>query len=402
MSQSRSVEKSLVQLARRLAERRPTILETMRARVMGDPENHTAVTLSKQAFIDHLPQLLASLEARLTTPEPERVQDRRERAPAEQHGEHRWGEGYSLVQTMDEWRHLDQGLWDELRHWAEENASVSVEAVLSASAAVAAFIEEGMHSCARRYSQLQRVDAARRASELQTAYEEVTTLERERVGAWRQALHDLRGRVGAISDASVIAQHPNASLDVQQRSQEALSRGLVGLREMLNELTDLARLEARVESLHVTTFDVSKLLHELGTSLQPTAITRGLLLDTEGPDPFEVQGDPVKVQRIAQNLLQNALKYTDDGRVSLRWFADASQPRLRWILCVEDTGTGLNPTQAPGQHAQESPSAATPTGHEGLGLTIVHRLCDLLQARLQIESAPKRGTIIRVIFPSSY
>jgi signal transduction histidine kinase len=390
-------DKALAQLARRLADRRAIVLESVRARVIGDPQMRISISLSRQAFLDHLPQLLGRLERRLLMPEAPRTQDRMERRPAEKHGEHRWEEGYSLVETLDEWRHLDECLRDELVQWCAECVDVSVQAALSASAAIAAFIGEGMHASAHRYAELQRAEASRRAGELQAALEEVRTLEFDRVSTWRQALHDVRGRVGAISNASTLVKRPDASLETQQRSLEALEQGLVGLREMLNELTGLARLEAKAEPLRVSTFDISELLNGLGTSLQPTAVARGLLLETDGPERLEVQGDPVKVQRIAQNLLQNALKYTDSGGVSVHWCADPDAPDARWILSVEDTGGGLEPGAG-----QRSAPGVLRTESEGLGLAIVRRLCELLQARLAIETASTGGTAVRVIFPSRY
>ena len=88
---------------------------------------------------------------------------------------------------------------------------------------------------------------------------------------------------------------------------------------MLNDVMDLARLEAGQEQRSVEPFDAAVLLRELCEGLQPLAGERGLLLKAVGPTTFPVEGDTVKTRRIVQNLLLNALKYTQEGGVTATW-----------------------------------------------------------------------------------
>ena len=76
--------------------------------------------------------------------------------------------------------------------------------------------------------------------------------------------------------------------------------------------------------------------------MQPMAEDRGLFLKTDGPDKLPVEGDAVKTQRIAQNLLLNALKYTARGGVTVSWGDSRQNDAHRWMLCVEDTGPGFH------------------------------------------------------------
>jgi signal transduction histidine kinase len=150
----------------------------------------------------------------------------------------------------------------------------------------------------------------------------------------------------------------------------------------------------------------------------------------------------VKVRRIAQNLITNAIKATTTGGVRVTWEERAVGEREQWILCVQDTGPGLDAgTAAPLQRAlkrateeaqqveeqavpvdgresgklepaptltsmssEESPShaSAPALGGEGIGLSIVKRMCELLDASLELETSPGAGTTFRVIFPRHY
>jgi signal transduction histidine kinase len=148
------------------------------------------------------------------------------------------------------------------------------------------------------------------------------------------------------------------------------------------------------------------------------------------------EGDAVKVRRIAQNLILNALKYTESGGVLVSCVEVATGAAPRWALSVQDTGVGLDAgvvaplahalsaatkeahavalETAKGQSARELGTVATlPSGSsskgtaaeqpsEGVGLSIVKRLCELLDASIELESQPGRGTTFRVIFPRQY
>jgi signal transduction histidine kinase len=162
---------------------------------------------------------------------------------------------------------------------------------------------------------------------------------------------------------------------------------------------------------------------------QGLAASRGLALRAEGPAALQVEGDAVKVQRVAQNLLMNALKYTRQGSVTVTWGeSDAGRDVPRWFLCVEDTGPGVDLAARPPilralkvvtdsvaeaesqPHAPAAPGADTltpaqqPAGTpgEGLGLSIVKQLCELLDATLELDSRPGNGTTVRVLLPARY
>ena len=202
---------------------------------------------------------------------------------------------------------------------------------------------------------------------------------------------------------------------------------------MLTDLLSLARLEAGHEQREITTFDAASLLRDFCTASQTAATDRGLFLKMDGPSSLSVEGDKAKVTRILQNLLLNAVKYTQRGGISVTWGPDSTRGTDRWTFSVQDTGPGidgasaaplaqelLNATEA-GNDAREAstdrrrdiaPAATLPSASpelprseqpgEGVGLTIVKRLCELLDAGLELATKPGQGSTFRVILPRGY
>lgn len=191
---------------------------------------------------------------------------------------------------------------------------------------------------------------------------------------------------------------------------------------MLDEVMDLARLQAGREVREERPFDAADVLRQLGDGCRPQADQRGLTLRTEGPDTLPVCGDAVKVSRIAQNLLLNAVKYTRAGGVTLGWADGRKGDSQRWEFWVQDTGPGVPvgsvaPLATALQYATEAakpaaatttppppvpPTAAPPPRGEGIGLSIVKRLCELLDATLEMESRPGEGSTFRVLLPKQF
>jgi signal transduction histidine kinase len=201
------------------------------------------------------------------------------------------------------------------------------------------------------------------------------------------------------------------------------------LHELLSDLMDLARIDAGHDRLSLQNFDAAVTLRDLCESLRAVASERNLFLRVVGPSTLPVQGDRIKVLRVAQNLLLNALRYTNTGGVTFEWEAASTQARPRWRMSIIDSGPGItqtsstpiaqaledatresqrlagDPASRDGQAEKDLRAAQNPpppAGHgEGIGLTIVQRLCELLEASLELESHPE-GTTFRVTLPREY
>ena len=209
---------------------------------------------------------------------------------------------------------------------------------------------------------------------------------RERGEFLRTTSHDLRGNFGIIQGAATLVDMAKTD---EERSQmlDMLQRNLWQATTMLTELLDYSRLEAGQEQVQVTSFDAAELLTGLVESVGPLADERGLWLRSEGDETLPVEGDVVKVRRIAQNILLNALKYTQKGGVTVGW--EVAPSTDYWQFTITDTGPGL------------STDTHSSSG-EGIGLSIVRQLCDLLGGQVTIKSRAGEGTRFVVSLPRRY
>jgi signal transduction histidine kinase len=433
-----SAKEELGALAIHLRARRRAILEAWRRAADRDPTLTTMSALSRSQFYDHIPEVLEAFERKLSAESFEGTMKAAEeqREGAAGHGLHRWQLGYLQREVMYEWRHLHLCLVDELERYASSHAGLQAPVMPAARRALAELCSEGVCESASQYARLQQTEAAGRVRDLEQAIQQLQDLERQRLTVWREAAHDLRGNVGVVSNAATALRNRDIPEQARDRSILMLESSVTSLVVLLNDLLDLSRLEAGEDKRRVAAFDASQVLGELCTSMQSLAANRGLFLETRGPSALTVEGDAVKTRRIAQNLLLNAIKYTEQGGVRVTW-EDADAGELgRWVLSIQDTGPGfadgavtpiaealkeatdqakavedkVQPGDALSVNAGATPPLASQSNHrsadeapgEGIGLSIVKRLCELLDASLELETGRGKGTVFRVVFPRRY
>ncbi len=173
------------------------------------------------------------------------------------------------------------------------------------------------------------------------------------------------------------------------------------LLSVLNDVLDLSRIDVGRLEFDPAPFDPADLAQRTCALHQPRAKEKGLgcgmeLLPPDGPHRL---GDANRVAQIVNNLVGNAVKFTETGEVALRIENHPDGP-LR--LTVRDTGIGMSAEQRARvfqPFVQADSSIARRFGGTGLGLSIVHRLVDLMQGRIEIESAVGAGTRIMVELP---
>jgi signal transduction histidine kinase len=433
MNPSESVRRELQALAAHLASRRAQILEAWSRAAQQDPQITAATTLSRSQFYDHIPAMLDALHRRIeSTAVSEKLAAAHDEASdAEGHGLQRWQQGYNEQEVMREWLWLDACLADELHRYATDRHGLDAAVISYAWRLVSQFLVSGMSESVTQYAHLQRADAAARLRTLEDAHRHLASLEQQRAEAWREATHDLRGNLSIVQNVASVLQIKASAEPPLEKSLHMLERSVASLHALLNDLTTQARLDAGRERRDVRPFDAAEALADLCSASQAMAAEHGLYLKAEGPPTLVVEGDRVKVCRIAQNLVLNAVQYTKHGGIKVTW-ESAGSAGERWMLCVQDSGPGLGtPSTTPlsvaldtaTRDAQNSPSPATRGGddkpppaqtlasraaheserpREGIGLAIVKRLCELLDAALELQTEPGKGSTFRVTFPSRY
>jgi signal transduction histidine kinase len=421
----------LAALAAHLSKRREAILLAWRQAAARDSELSTPTSISRAQFDDHIPEVLDAFERQLRTANPADIAKAQsdEKEGAAEHGLQRWQQGYDHRETMLEWGHLHLCLLEEIERYGAQHPELASTAVPFAVRALAHLCNTGVCESAARYLRMQRAEAASRVQDLERALEHLKALERQRAEVLREAAHDLRGSVSVITNVTSILNRSNTPELARARFYQMLEKGVTSLQELLTDLMDLARLEAGHERRNVTQFDAAPMLRDFCETLRPAAAERNLLLQTEGPKSLWVEGDVTKIQRIVQNLVLNSLKVTERGEVCVSWQEHGT---AEWLLCVQDTGPGFKPgssrsisgelakaTQLTHEIEEQASLAAAgmnraeallsqsphdtkrPSG-EGIGLSIVKRLCELLNASIELESAAGEGATFRIRLPRRY
>ncbi|GAB3104087.1 ATP-binding protein [Lysobacter terrae] len=193
------------------------------------------------------------------------------------------------------------------------------------------------------------------------------------------------------------------SLNPQQRGYVGAIRGAgEHLLRLVNDALDLARIDSGKLELADEAFDLHALMEELAALTGPLARQRGLgfAMTIAEEAPRHLRGDAARVRQILLNLLGNAVKFTEQGRVTLGVTRSAQEG-----VCFEvtDTGPGLNAEQKSRlfRRFEQADGARTRAryGGSGLGLAISQELAAAMRGRIEIDSAPGEGTRFRVDLP---
>src|SRR5205823_5762872 len=312
MAHTPEIDRQLDELASHLGTRRPALLRAWRDAVDADPQLTSASSLPRTQFNDHIPELLDAFEDKLRAlPRRESpASEARQNEDAAGHGLQRWQQGYQLREVTREWGHLHLCLVDEVETYARGHVGLSPEAMSIARRALAEFCNDGVSESTLRYFQLQQTEAIGHVHDLEQTLHEAQQLESKRAELLRQAAHDLRGNLGTVKNVTSVLGLDGIAEDQREEFLRMLKRSVSSLHTMLDDVMNLARLQAGHELRDVKPFDAAAVLCELCESAQFMASERDLYLKSEGPASLLVEGDAIKVRRIAQNLLLNALKYT--------------------------------------------------------------------------------------------
>jgi PAS domain S-box-containing protein len=181
-----------------------------------------------------------------------------------------------------------------------------------------------------------------------------------------------------------------------------------GLLQIINDILDLARIEAGRMEISAKPFDLSAALADLLGTFRVSARRKGLrLVHRFAPEvPVRLAGDEGRLRQVLTNLVGNALKFTEQGEIEVTVQMEGGQSppprspntRARLLFSVRDTGIGIAPENL--ATVFESFSAATQSTHvkhggTGLGLSIARQLVEIMAGQIWVESEPGKGSVFQ-------
>ncbi|HEU0054685.1 MAG TPA: ATP-binding protein, partial [Longimicrobium sp.] len=213
--------------------------------------------------------------------------------------------------------------------------------------------------------------------------------------------HELRTPINALLGYTALMRDRIYG-DLTQRQEESLARmqnASEHLLELVNDILDLAKIEAGKMPVHVEEVDLAELLNEASLAIEPLVRQKKLSFASDIPaDLPRLRTDRTRVKQIVLNLLSNAVKFTHDGEV--RVAARAVDGAVE--VDVADTGIGIAATDLEtiwDDFRQVDQSSTREYGGTGLGLSIVRKLLGLLGGSVRVESEVGKGSVFTITLP---
>jgi two-component system phosphate regulon sensor histidine kinase PhoR len=206
----------------------------------------------------------------------------------------------------------------------------------------------------------------------------------------QNAAHELRTPLTTIIGAVEVLQAGAKDDDLERdRFLDHIAREAERLARLARALLTLARSRAGVEPPRAELVPLGRLLHDIADDIRPTD---GVVVQVEADEEIGALANPDLLEQAIRNLADNAAKHTRSGRIVLRAYANGQRVRVE----VEDTGSGMS------SEAQRHVFDRFYRGQDrdaegfGLGLAIVRDAVRSIDGRVELDSAPGKGTLVRI------
>jgi signal transduction histidine kinase len=325
------------------------------------------------------------------------------------------------VQKYDIRRPEAEGGGFEERYWSPVNSPVfnpdrTIRYIIHRVEDVTEFIRLKQHGHEQReraealLSRTEQMEAEiyLRAQEIQRVNHQLeqATLAKDRFLA--SMSHELRTPLNAIIGftGTLLMQLPGPLTDEQARQLQIVKSSAKHLLSLLNDLLDLAKIEAGTVELSYEPLAIQEVLKEVAVAMRPLAEAKGINLDIDMPaGDLILRTNRRALNQILINLVGNAIKFTDRGYVRLT-VGQRQEPGQRLTeISVMDTGIGIRPEdqaklfqafiQIPNLHSYQSEGT-------GLGLYLSQKLAELLGGRILLQSAEGTGSTFRLCISENY
>ena len=219
--------------------------------------------------------------------------------------------------------------------------------------------------------------------------------------------HELRTPLNSIIGVTEMLQEDARDLEREDQIEplDRVARAARHLLALINDILDLSKIEAGRMELHLESFPVAPVIHDVVNTIETLAARNAnrIVVDC-GPEVGMMHSDQMRIRQTVLNLVSNATKFTKDGTITIS-VRRQQEAGGEWItIAVADSGIGMTPEQM-GKLFQEFSQADSSTtrqyGGTGLGLAISKRFCQMMGGDIVVESTPGRGSTFTVRLPTN-
>lgn len=209
--------------------------------------------------------------------------------------------------------------------------------------------------------------------------------------------HEIRTPMNAISGMTTIAKSVVNEPDKLLDCLEKIESSNVYLLNLVNDILDMSRIESGKLELSLGTLNLAKMLGSLESLFHAQALEKGITLCVKDNrvENRLLRGDSLRLNQILVNIIGNAVKFTDQGSVSVRVEELETEPKNVLRFSVRDSGIGIDPavlSRIFNPFEQAEASTASRRGGTGLGLSIAYRLVQMMGGVLEVQSEMGKGS----------
>ena len=206
--------------------------------------------------------------------------------------------------------------------------------------------------------------------------------------------HEIRTPMNGILGFSQLLKQSDLSVQDKSNYIDTIDKSTNQLLNIITDILNISKIEAGQESTHPVVFNLNELLDEINSFFQPLANQRNLKLSINKNFSFataNIISDPVKLRQILNNLIGNAIKFTDKGSVEM----NVSANNLHLIFSIKDTGIGIDPSLHDvifDRFRQVELTHSRKYGGTGLGLSLAKTYIEMMGGTIKVDSEPGKGS----------
>ncbi len=236
---------------------------------------------------------------------------------------------------------------------------------------------------------------------LESAYKEELKLNQLKNDFIANMSHEIRTPANAIIGYSDILMEASQDedLDTIKEISSSLKNATYRMVKLFDNIMEVSESDSKELKLDLVKINLNQIIEKIGEQFIPAANQKSINLITNlSSNPVYIEADWVKIHKIFEALADNAVKYTDSGRIILKTYTENENS----IAEISDTGSGieLNKIKDLVQPFQQGESGYTRNFQgAGLGLTLAYRLTTLLNGKLHFYNNGSKGTVVKLVFP---